>query len=204
VIVRMTPEGEVIEQARIDNDPVALALEIAKAGPNPDVALEAAYGWYWAADVLEANGATVHLAHPLGIKAYSYQRVKNDAIDAKTLADLARMDRVPEAWIAPPEVRDLRELVRYRAKLVALRSGLKAQVHAVLAKAGVRVPMADLFRVAGNRLLDELDFARPYDIKLRSLRKLIAVYDQEVTKFDKEIRRELSGQLGYRAEVRPR
>jgi hypothetical protein len=37
-------------------------------------------------------------------------------------------------------VRELRELVRYRAKLVALRSGLKAQVHAVLAKAGVLIP----------------------------------------------------------------
>ena len=57
------------------------------------------------------------------------------------------MGRLPEAWLAPPAVRELRELVRYRAKLVALRSGLKAQVHAVLAKEGVRVPMSDLFGV---------------------------------------------------------
>jgi hypothetical protein len=63
------------------------------------------------------------------------------------------MGRLPEAWLAPPQVRELRELVRYRAKLVALRSGLKAQVHAVLAKEGVRVPMSDLFGVAGGRLL---------------------------------------------------
>ena len=46
------------------------------------------------------------------------------------------MGRLPEAWLAPPAVRELRELVRYRAKLVALGSGLKAQVHAVLAKEG--------------------------------------------------------------------
>jgi transposase len=63
------------------------------------------------------------------------------------------MGRLPEAWLAPPQVRELRELVRYRAKLVALRSGLKAQVHAVLAKQGVRVPMSDPFGVAGSRLL---------------------------------------------------
>jgi hypothetical protein len=61
------------------------------------------------------------------------------------------MDRLPEAWLAPPQVRELRELVRYRAKLVALRSGLKAQVHAVLAKEGVRVPMSDLFGVGAGR-----------------------------------------------------
>lgn len=47
---------------------------------------------------------------------------------ATDLCDLLRMGRRPEAYLAPPEVRELRELVRHRAKLVALRSGLKAQV----------------------------------------------------------------------------
>jgi hypothetical protein len=49
---------------RIDNDPVALGLELAKAGPDPEVVLETTYGWYWAADVLQAARARVHLAHP--------------------------------------------------------------------------------------------------------------------------------------------
>jgi transposase len=44
------------------------------------VVIEATYGWYWAVDVLEAAGAEVHLAHPLGVKAYSYRRVKNDPL----------------------------------------------------------------------------------------------------------------------------
>lgn len=87
--------------------------------------------------MLQAHGASVHLAHPLGVKGFAYRRVKNDFRDAGDLADLLRMGRLPEAWIAPPEVRELRELVRYRAKLVAIRSGCKAQVHAVLAKAGL-------------------------------------------------------------------
>ena len=86
---------------------------------------------------------------------------ETDARDSRNLAELLRMDRLPEAWLAPPQVRELRELVRYRAKLVALRSGLKAQGHAVLAKEGVRVPMSDLFGVAGARLLDELHLDAP-------------------------------------------
>jgi transposase len=80
----------------------------------------------------------VHLAHPLGVKGFAYRRVKNDERDAADLADLLRMGRLPEAWVAPPAVRQLREMVRHRAKLVAIRSGLKAQVHAVLAKQGSR------------------------------------------------------------------
>jgi serine/threonine protein kinase HipA of HipAB toxin-antitoxin module len=119
VIVRMTGEGQVLETVRIDNDPVALSLELAKAGPDPEVVLEATYGWYWAADLLQACGARVHLAHPLGIKMFGYQRVKTDARDSTNLAELLRMGRLPKAWLAPPAVRELRELVRYRAKLVA-------------------------------------------------------------------------------------
>ena len=65
VIVRMTPDGEQLGWVRIDNDPVALGLELAKAGPDPEVVLEATYGWYWAVDALQTAGATVHLAHPL-------------------------------------------------------------------------------------------------------------------------------------------
>ena len=72
----------------------------------------------------------MHLAHPLGVKGFRYRRVKNDLRDAADLADLLRMGRLQEAWIAPPQTHELRELVRYRAKLVAIRSGLTAQIHA--------------------------------------------------------------------------
>ena len=199
VIVRLNEAGETLSTVSIDNDPVALALEVAKAGPDPEVVLEATYGWYWAADVLEAAGAQVHLAHPLGVVMFSHQRVKNDRRDATNLAALLRMGRLPEAWIAPPELRELRELVRYRAKLVALRSGLKAQVHAVLAKEGVHVPMTDLFGVAGNRLLDELALAPAFDARVRSLRDLIGVYDTQVVAFERTLNHELAGHQGYRA-----
>ena len=57
VIVRMNDDGDVVGVSRIDNDPLQLATAIAEAGPDPEVALEACYGWYWAADLLQAEGA---------------------------------------------------------------------------------------------------------------------------------------------------
>ena len=105
--------------SKIDNDPVTLAMAVAEAGPDPEVALEACYGWYWAADLLQAEGARVHLVHPLGLH-WDTRRVKNDVKDASELANRLRRNDLPEAWIAPPEVRELRELVRYRAKLVGV------------------------------------------------------------------------------------
>ena len=66
VIVRMDQAGNRLDIVRIDNDPMALAAQIARAGEQPHVVLEATYGWYWAADVLQDAAAQVHLAHPLG------------------------------------------------------------------------------------------------------------------------------------------
>src|SRR6266700_120198 len=143
VLVRMTERGERLGKARISNSPAALRAEIVKAGPHPKVVVEATYGWYWAADTLAEAGAEVHLAHPLGVKAFTYRRVKNDERDAADLADLLRMGRLPEAWIAPHDVRNLRELTRYRAKLVGKRTGYKDMVHAVLAKLGIATGHSD-------------------------------------------------------------
>jgi len=200
VIVRMTPEGERLGAAvRIDNDPFELARQVASWGESPEVVLEATYGWYWAADVLTEAGANVHLAHPLGVKGFAYRRVKNDERDAADLADLLRMGRLPEAGGAPPDVRGLREAVRHRCKLVALRSGLKAQVHAVLAKQGVRVPMSDLFGVAGTQLLDELALDAPFHARVLSLRRLIDAYTFEIDVLAKRTAGHLTRHPGFQA-----
>ena len=175
--------SEQLGWVRIDNDPVALGLELAKAGPDPEVVVEATYGWYWAVDVLQAAGARVHLAHPLGVKGFAYRRVKNDVRDAADLCDLLRMGRLPEAYIASPAERELRELVRHRAKLVALRFGLKAQVHGVLAKQGLIPPCSDVFGVAGMAWLRTAPLDLAYRQRVLSLLELIEAYDAEVELF---------------------
>ena len=200
VIVAMTPDGQRLGSAvRIDNDPFTLAELVASWGESPEVVLEATYGWYWAADVLAEAGASVHLAHPLGVKGFAYRRVKNDERDAADLADLLRMGRLPQAWIAPPDVRGLREAVRHRCKLVALRSGLKAQVHSVLAKQGVHVPMTDLFGAGGQRLLDELELDAPFNARVVSLRRLIDAFTFEIDILAKRTTGDLATDRGYRA-----
>ena len=161
--------------------------------------LEATYGWYWAADTLEAAGAEVHLAHPLGVKGFSYRRVKNDEKDAADLADLLRMGRLPEAWIAPPEIRELRELTRYRIKLVSLRTSCKDQVHAILAKLGVPVTCTDIFGAWGSTWLGELSLPQPYAGKLASRRGLAGQLTTEITLLEKVIAGLLEYHDAYRA-----
>jgi transposase len=197
VIVRTDPDGDHREVVRIDNDALALAAEVAKAGEHPEVVLEATYGWYWAVDALQAAGCGVHLAHPLGVKAFEYRRVKNDVRDATDLADLLRMGRLPEAWIAPPATRELRELVRHRAKLVGVRTHCKAEIHAVLAKCGIQVVMSDLFSPAGEALLNRCALPGPYTARVQSLRRLIDDLEDEIDLFERLTRGRLVADPGY-------
>ena len=199
VLVRMTADGKKLETARITNSPAELRRQIARAGKSPQVVLEATYGWYWAADTLAAAGAEVHLAHPLGVKGFAYRRVKNDERDAADLADLLRMGRLPEAWVAPHEVRELRELTRYRHKLVRIRTSCKDQVHAILAKLGIPVTCTDIFGVWGSTWLDELALPQPYAGKMTSLRKVCAVLAGEIALLEIAIAGLLQDDQGYQA-----
>jgi len=199
VIVRRDSAGVTHSTVRVDNHDIATILrEVRAAGPEPDVIVEATYGWYWLADLLAAEGAKVHLAHPLG-NNWGTRRVKNDERDATDLVDLFQLGRLVESYIAPPELREQRELVRYRHKLVSFRSSCKAQIHSVLAKEGVAVPMTDLFGVAGTTLLDTVELGSGFAIRVESLRDLIELLDREVTMLDREIHKGMLSDPRYRA-----
>ena len=100
VLVRRDEAGASLGVARVVNDSLVLAAELAKAGPEPDVVIEAAYGWYWVVDLLHEQGERATgppVGHQMGQPAgQDYLRAATD------LADLLRLGRRVEAWIAPP------------------------------------------------------------------------------------------------------
>src|SRR5436190_4657407 len=163
--------GELTLQKRIPTRRETI-LELLGDPENTHVALEATYGWEWLAELLEEAGFDVHLAHPLRTRAIASARVKTDAIDAKTLAHLLRTGMLPEAYIAPPELRDLRELLRHRATLVRLRTSVKNRVHALLARQGILPEHADLFGKAGRESLASLELPDGPSRRLRSMLSL--------------------------------
>jgi hypothetical protein len=146
-------------------------------------------GWEWLADLLEAEGHELHLSHPLWTKAIAAARVKTDAVDARTLAHLLRTDLLPEAYVAPRELRDLRDLLRHRVVLTRMRSALKNRVHALLARQGIQNAHADLFGHGGRRFLVELPLREPARRRLESLLSLIDDLDREIELAKRETRR---------------
>ena len=145
-------QGELSLSRRIVNDRATFLELLAGLEGESRIAVEATYGWEWLVELLEDAGYEIHLAHPLRTRAIAAARVKTDAVDAKTLAHLLRADLLPEAYVAPRELRDLRELLRHRIALTGLRSALKNRVHAILAKHGISRRHSDLSAGADRRL----------------------------------------------------
>ena len=160
--------------------------------------IEATYGWYWAVDLLQEQGYVVHLFNPHG-NDWGHRRVKNDERDARDLADLLRLGRLAEAWIAPPSVRELRELVRFRHKLCNLRTGIKAQAHAVMAKNGILPVRNDMWGESGTAQFDSLELPDAFDHRLAVLRDLVHYYDEEITRLDRTIHSIGKDDPGYKA-----
>ncbi len=199
VIGRIDDHGNELGWVRIDNDPKALVAECHKAGRGAPVTIEATYGWYWAVDALLAAGFEVHLAHPLGMKALrKRKRVKTDPADAYELANLLRLGSLPEAYISPPDLRELRELVRHRRQLVKLATAVKAGIRALLAKHNIRLSATQLESDTATGLLDALVLPGTYATRLASQRRLMLVLADEIATTEVELHRRLRNHPGYR------
>jgi transposase len=132
----VTGDGQVQLNRNVVNGSEPMLRLIGGLPAGTPVAFEAAYGWGWLVELLEDYGFDPHLVHPLRCKAIASARLKNDKVDAAILAQLLRADLLPEAWIAPPAVRQLRAQLRHRASLVRLGTQLRNRIHAVAADHG--------------------------------------------------------------------
>src|SRR6266699_157576 len=128
--------GKVLANRNVPNGVEPILGVIGGLPPGTPAAFEAAFGTGWLVELLEGYGFEAHLVHPLRCKAIASARLKNDKVDAAILAQLLRADLLPEAWIAPPAVRQLQVLLRHRASMVRLGTQLRNRIHAVAADHG--------------------------------------------------------------------
>ncbi len=107
----MTEKGEIIKEAKIRTTREDI-LNFYSSYPEITIAMEACYAYEPIYDVLDNAGYKVKLSHPSKTKAIAYAKVKTDRIDAKVLADLVRSNLLPEAYIPPKEIREMRKLCK--------------------------------------------------------------------------------------------
>ena len=109
------------------------------AGRELEVALEATTGWRFVVEELQAIGAEVHLAEPAetSFMRGNKRRAKTDRADAHHLRELLMVGRLPESWIAPAHLLDLRARVRLRHTLVDQRGEWQQRTQTALPPGGL-------------------------------------------------------------------
>ena len=188
-IAALDDSGKLAYQRTVPSDRASVTEALDRVGRPAEVVFEATWGWGWMADLLEELGIPAHMAHPLQTRAIASARVKNDAVDARTLAHLLRTNLLPESWIAPPYVGEVRRLVRMRVGLVRLRTRVKQQVHALLGEHGIRLECADTFGAKGWAQLESLELPDVSRHQLDASLRLIRAIDWEVDLAEGELHR---------------
>ncbi|MBS7614615.1 IS110 family transposase [Candidatus Bathyarchaeota archaeon] len=177
----MNEKGDVVKHGRFSRDPRCLK-EFMAGVDEASVVMEAGYCWQPVYEWLEKDGYEVKLAHPTETKAIAKAKVKADKIDSKILAHLLRCDLVPESWVPPREVRELRGLVKHRAFLVRMRTRLKNRVHAELDGRDIDLHVP-LFTGRGRELLKCLGIE-----SINQLVAVVEVLDKQILEVSKKIR----------------
>ena len=180
----LAQEGKLEKRTRIENNPHALR-EFLGGLPKPaHLVIDAGYHWQPFSEVVEEVDLAVSLAQPLKVKLIPEARIETDTIDAATLAHLLRLNYLPMAHVPPRQVRDLREILRHRARLVENQSMVKNRIHALLAKSRIRHQFNDLFGKAGRQFMKGLHLRPCYQLALQQLLALLDTLQmliQEVT-----------------------
>ncbi len=196
-----TATGEVSRARVAPADRVGVRRFFARfRGQALEVALEATTGWRFVVEELYRIGAIVHLAEPADTAALrgSKKRAKNDRADARHLRELLMAGRVPESWIAPAHILDLRARVRLRHTLSAQRGEWQQRIQSVLYHHGCP-KRGDLINRAGLTWLATLPLAASAREQITVALAMIDALERQLAPLDKQLRTYARRQPGCKA-----
>lgn len=178
--------GKKLSQKKIPNIPQEIEQYV-NGFPGEKIAtVEATFKWYWFVDLMENLTTETILAHPGKTKAILQARAKTDKIDSDGLAELTRIGLIPRVHIPPKEIRDIRELPRYRTGLVRIKTSLKNRSHSILHKNGILHSFSNLFSEQGKQWLGELPLRPCYQYILKTYIDLIQVFNKLILQAEQE------------------
>lgn len=146
--------GKRIFHKKLPNDVATIIQTISLyEGMIGGIVVESTYNWYWLVDALMDQGLTVHLANPSAIQKYAGLKHADDKHDAFWLAEMLRLDILPEGFIYPKEERPIRDLLRKRSHLVNLRTSLIISLKNIISRnCGCSLKANDVKRLKENKV----------------------------------------------------
>ena len=140
VITTVNDDGIIIKQAELKNNSFDILNYFTSLGNEHSATVETTGGWYWMNDLLSSHGINLKLAHAKYVKAIAYAKVKTDKVDSHILAQLLRLNFIPEAYKISDDVRPLRDTLRARLRLSQKRTSCMNFMNRMLEKFNINDP----------------------------------------------------------------
>ena len=172
------------------------------AGEELEVALEATTGWRFVVEELRRVGAGVHLGEPAATSALrgNKKRPKTDRADARHLRELLMIGRLPESWVPPDHLLDLRSKVRLRHTLVDQRGEWQQRIRAVLYHHGLpHRSELHLLSGEGRAWLEQVEIPDAAREQIMVAIAMSEALDVQIAPLDKQLRAYARRQPGCRA-----
>lgn len=196
IFVSMDETGTTRGPVRVEHDELEMRRFLSGLPAGSPVALETSGNWYWLVRAMEEAGLDPRLAHALEVKKRLPGRNKTDALDAKGLALLLRNGSLPEVWIPPAKLLDLRDLMRTRLSVRQQGSLLKCRLQAALRRYGVRdySDRADLFAAKSRAKLAASIARLPQETRIASLHEweLLDFLEAQIAALEERIRERIA------------
>ena len=164
------------------------------------VVLEATSNAWYLYDILAPLVGRCVVANPLQVKWIAAAAVKTDKHDAIRLARLLAANLVPEVWVPPQPVRDLRALIAHRRQLVKKQTRLKNQLHSVLHRQHIALPSGDPFARHNRSWWQALDLSPVERLRVQHDLATLVHVQQQLTEVQQELHR-LSTQEPWKEAV---
>lgn len=157
------------------------------------IVVESTYNWYWLVDLLMEHGYKVHLANPSAITRYKGLKHCDDKHDAFWLAEMLRLDILPEGYIYPREQRPVRDLLRKRGHLVQTRSSLIISLQNILARNfGRRINVNDIKRLKQDLICPLLQDNEDLALSGKASKETIDFLTRKIKEIESAVDRKVS------------
>jgi transposase len=188
----MDGQGQIVQKGKLVNTREAFERFVGKRRKIKAV-IEAGRNCYVAVELLEGLVDEIKLAHPLKVRAIAEAKIKTDEIDSETLAQLLRVDLIPEAYLRSSEMREKQSILRLRSFWIRQRTQLRNRIHALVDGQEEQIreeakSFSDLFGKKGRQWLKQLQLKTISMSALHNLLEMEIALSEKIKQSDLQVK----------------
>jgi len=154
-----------------------------------EVVLEATTNTWDVYDTIVPLVGRVVVAHPAEVKQIANSRVKTDTQDVLRLVRLLIADIVPDVWVPPLEVRELRAMLSYRWRLVKMSTAIQNRMHSLLHRHNIQAPQGKIDTGENREWWEGLKLSELETLRLKQESKTLRLVRENIVEVEKELGR---------------